>query len=529
MPIRLAFHGAASTVTGSYFLIEHEAGRFLIDCGLFQGTKTVRTLNYGSFPFAPTGIDFVLLTHAHTDPAGLLPKLRRQGFTGPIHATEPTIDLLRFMLPDSGHIQEFEVERLNRRNRQRGRPLVQPIYTRADAERCLEQTVPCNYGTWLKPGAGVRARYWNASHILGSASIELEVMDGGQTQHLLFSGDIGPDETTFHDDPDAPAGVDHLIVETTYGDRDREDVTVEQRRDHLAREIRAALEAGGNLIIPAFAVERSQELLYSILTLMRAGEIPEAKVFLDSPLAVQATEVFMRHRDTLAEAEDLHAVFRDRRLKFCETADDSKAINAIRAGAIVLSASGMCEAGRIRHHLKHHLWRAESTVLFVGYQAPGTLGQLIQGGEPSVRIEGEEIAVRARIRTLDAFSAHADQRELVRWVERRLPVRQGLFLTHGEPSAMQAFRSHLAALGIDPRLVHLPSLDSAYELTAGATPRPLATESRLPPEAAALPSDWNNAYAHLLLELGRRLRAMPDDATRLATLERIRAVLERGR
>lgn len=525
MPIRLAFHGAASTVTGSCYLVQHDGGRFLVDCGLFQGTKTIRELNYGRFPFAPTSLDYVLLTHAHTDHAGLLPKLRRQGFKGPIHATEPTIDLLRFMLPDSGHIQEFEVERLNRRNRQRGRPLVEPIYTRRDAERCLDQAEACELGTWFEPGSGVRARYWNAGHILGSASIELEVLDGGRPLRLLFSGDLGPDETTFHEDPEAPAGVDHLIVESTYGDRDREDLTVEQRRAHLAREVRDALAAGGNLLIPAFAVERSQELLYTILDLMRRGEIPEAKVFLDSPLAVRATQVFKHHRDTLAEGQDLEAVFADPRLTFCERAEDSKAINAIRAGAIVLAASGMCEAGRIRHHLKHNLWRAESTVLFVGYQAQGTLGQVIQSGEPMVRIEGEEVAVRARIRTIDAFSAHADQQELVRWVERRLPVRHGLFLTHGEPGAMIGLRGHLAGIGLDPALVHLPALDAIYELAAGAAPQLLPGPSRLPPEAAALPADWHNAHAHLVLELGRKLKELQDDEQRLLLLDRVRQAL----
>ena len=453
MPIRLTFHGAASTVTGSCYLVEHDRGRFLVDCGLFQGTKTIRELNYGPFPFAAQSIDYVLLTHAHTDHAGLLPKLRRAGFKGTIHATEPTIDLLRFMLPDSGAIQEFEVERLNRRNRQRGRPLVEPIYTRRDAERCLEQASPCDYDAWFAPGPGIRARYWDAAHVLGSASIELEIADGaGPPLRLLFSGDIGPDETTFHQLPQAPAGTDILLVESTYGDRDREDVTVEQRRDRLAREIRDALAAGGNLIIPAFAVERSQELLYTILLLMRAGAIPGTKVFLDSPLAVRATEAFRRHRDTLAEAADLDEVFADPRLSFCESAEDSKAINRITSGAIILSASGMCEAGRIRHHLKHHLWRPQSTVLFVGYQAPGTLGQLIQSGEPMVRIEGEEIAVRARIHTINSFSAHADQHELVRWVERCLPVRQAIFLTHGEPAAMIAFRTHLAAAGVEPAM-----------------------------------------------------------------------------
>jgi metallo-beta-lactamase family protein len=371
----------------------------------------------------------------------------------------------------------------------------------------------------------VRARWWNAAHILGSASLEVEIQDGGRPLRLLFSGDIGPDETTFHEEPQAPSDIDVLLVESTYGDRDREDVTVEQRRARLGREIREALAAGGNLLIPAFAVERSQELLATILDLMRRGEVPGTKVFLDSPLAVRATEVFTRHRDTLAEPRDLAELFSDPRLSFCESAEDSKAINRIPSGAIVLAASGMCEAGRIRHHLKQHLWRAQSTVLFVGYQAPGTLGQLIQSGEPLVRIEGEEIAVKARIRSIDSFSAHADQQELVRWVQGRLPVHRAVFLTHGEPGAMIAFRGHLAAAGVDLDLIRMPALDAVFTLAADAAPVAVPGPSRLPPEAAALPADWHNAHSRLVLDLHRRLATQPDDTARLALLDRLRREL----
>jgi metallo-beta-lactamase family protein len=232
--------------------------------------------------------------------------------------------------------------------------------------------------------------------------------------------------------------------------------------------------------------------------------------------------VFARHRDTLAETGDLEGLFADPRLSFCESAEDSKAINRIPSGAIILAASGMCEAGRIRHHLKQHLWRPQSTVLFVGYQAPGTLGQVIQSGEPLVRIEGEEIAVKARIRTIDSFSAHADQQELVRWVERRLPVRRGLFLTHGEPGAMIAFRGHLAAVGVDPELILMPALDAVFTLSANQPPEAVPGPSRLPPEAAALPADWHNAHSRLVLDVHRRLAALPDDTARLRLLDRLR-------
>jgi metallo-beta-lactamase family protein len=250
MATRLIFHGGAGTVTGSCYEIEHAGGRFLVDCGMFQGTKTVRELNNGTFPFRAGDIDFVLLTHAHIDHSGLLPKLSKHGFERKIHATAPSADLLSFMLPDSGHIQESEVERPNRRNPRRGRPPVEPIYTRSDAENCLRQIVSVAYERWFEPGAGVRARFWNAGHILGSASIELRVGDGAGRVHLLFSEDPGPDEKIFHLDPDAPAGFDYIVCESTYGDRDRADATVEERRRALGKEIKDALAAGGNLLIP---------------------------------------------------------------------------------------------------------------------------------------------------------------------------------------------------------------------------------------------------------------------------------------
>jgi metallo-beta-lactamase family protein len=526
MPIRLTFHGAASTVTGSCYLVEHPGGRFLVDCGLFQGTKTIRELNYRPLPFSAVGLDFVLLTHAHIDHAGLLPKLVRAGFRGPVMATEPTADLLAFVLPDAADIQESEVARLNARNRRRGRPEVEPIYRRRDAAACLERLEPCDYGRWFEPGRGVRARLWNAAHILGSASIELEIEDGpGAPVRFLFSGDIGPNERELHDDPEGPSGLDHLLVESTYGGRDREDVTVEQRRRRLAREVGEALAAGGPLLIPSFAVERSQELLYTLLDLMERGELPGVPVFLDSPLAVKATQVFTRHRDALSEAGDLARLFATPRLRLCERPEDSAEIDRLPGPAIVLAASGMCEAGRIRRHLRNHLWRPEATVLFVGHQAAGTLGQVILSGEKRVRIGGEEVAVRARIRAIDAFSAHADHKELVAWVQARRPIAGGLFLTHGEEAAAAALRAELAAGGLDPLGIVVPQLDQCFELVRGAAPRRVAAPSRLDPRVAGIAADWHNAYARLLLDIADEVGRLPDDRSRLELLGRLRRTL----
>lgn len=527
MSVSLAFLGAASTVTGSCYLLETPGGRLLVDCGLFQGTKTIRELNYNDFPFEPASIDALLLTHAHIDHSGLVPKLVRKGFKGPIVATGPTAELLGFMLPDSGYIQESEVERLNRRNRRRGRPPVEPIYTQADAVRALDQIRPCELGEWLEPLPGVRARFWNAGHILGSASIEIEIdAAGGQPLRLLFSGDIGPDEKAFHPPPEGPRGVDYLVVESTYGNRDRAEVTLDQRRIRLRDEVREALAAGGDLLIPAFAVERTQELLLGLSVLIRSGEIPEVPIFIDSPLAIKVTQIFARHQGELEDVTGQGDFFDAPWFRFTESVEESKAINKVKGGAIIVAASGMCDAGRIRHHLKEHLWRRDSTVLFVGYQAPGSLGQIIQSGERRVRIQGEEIAVKARIRTIESFSAHADQGELVAWVKDRLPVRNSIFLTHGEPEAMVAFRTKLAEAGCDPASIIAPALDDRFDLVVGSSPVRHDQAPRLSEEAAMASSDWHNAYARLVLDLSGRLKDLPDDPARAALLERLRRSLD---
>lgn len=525
MGVRLIFRGAAGTVTGSCYLIEHDRGRFLIDCGLFQGNRTTRELNYADFPFDPAGIDFVLLTHAHIDHSGLLPKLARRGFAGAIHATEPTVDLLAYLLPDSGAIQESEVERLNRRRQREGKPPVTPIYTRADAEATVPQARVQPMETWFEPGPGVRARLWGAGHILGSASIELAVDAGGRRPlRLLFSGDLGPDEKVFHLAPDAPEGLDYLVCESTYGDRDREDMTVAARRAALEAEIVAARARGGNLVIPSFAVERSQELLHDIGVLMAEGRIAATPVFLDSPLAGRVTSVFVKHAASLGDvALDEARLFRNPNFRIVEDVEESVAINRIRSGAIIISASGMAEAGRIKHHLRNNLWRPEATVLFVGYQAPGTLGALIEGGAERVRIHGHDVEVKATIRSIGNYSAHADQRELLDWVLERRPIAAGLFLTHGEDAARAALKALLVAHGIDPGLIHLPRLDDAFDLRLAAAPLPEALPRRVAPER--LVRDWSDDYVAFSLALTKRLEDLPDDAARAALVRELAGVL----
>ena len=526
MAVTMDFHGAAGSVTGSCYRVVHPKGVFLVDCGMFQGSKTLNALNHRPLPFDPRELTFVLLTHAHIDHSGMLPRLTKAGFRGPIYATPSTSDLLTFMLPDSGSIQESEVERLNRRNQQRGQEKLQPIYTLEDAKACLEQMRDVAYEQWLKVSSGVRVRFWNAGHILGSASLEIEVETGEQqhpTLRLLFSGDLGPSHKAFHPDPEAPEGFDYVVTESTYGGRDRPDATPEQRRARLRDEVKAALDRGGNLLIPSFAIERSQELMLDLAHLFRHHELPASHLYIDSPLAVRATKVFIEHAKDLEDMDD-GSPFEMPNFHFVETVDQSKAVNMIKAGAIILSASGMCEAGRIRHHLKHNLWRPECTVVFVGYQAPGTLGQLLVSGAKTVRIHNEEVIVRASIRRLEGYSGHADGPELVTWIKERLPVKNGIFLTHGEPDSRQAFKAALAAAGCDSSKIFLPELDDRFDLTAGGMVS--AAAPRLPAEQVST-EDWHNKHAAFVLDLRQYLASLKSNADRERLLAELQGRLKK--
>lgn len=517
MSLELSFHGAAGCVTGFCARISTGRANVLIDCGMFQGPKTLKALNYEPFPFRADEVDAVLLTHSHIDHSGLLPKLMRAGFRGPILATAGTRDLCAVMLPDAGDIQESEVRRLNRRNQQRGRDAVEPIYTARDAKRTLELFRPVKLGREVEVAPGIRARYWEAGHILGSASIEVTVETEEGPVVLLFSGDLGPGGRDFLPDPEGPAGVDHLIVESTYGNRARPTLDPAARRRLLAQELRDAQRAGGPLLIPAFAVERSQELLADLQILTRAGEIPEADIFLDSPLAIEATEVFQKRGWSPVMAANPFVDLRSSgRLKFLKEPSESDQLERLRGWHVILAASGMCDAGRVRKHLKRLLWRRDATVLLPGFQAAGTLGRILAEGARTVSIEGEPITVRARVRSLDIYSGHADQDGLVRWAQARAPVRGEVFLAHGEPDGLEGLRDALAKADFDPARLVIPRLDERFILSqTGATPE--AGPARLLPSAATRP-DWHNARARLLLDLNARLDALPSDAAREALL-----------
>ena len=530
IPPRLHFHGASGTVTGSCFLLETGGAGILVDCGLFQGAKSEKELNYRAFPFDPAALDAVILTHAHIDHSGLLPKLVKHGYRGPIHATAPTADLCSVMLPDSGYIQQFEVDHLNRRNVQRGKEPVSPIYTADDAKACLARFRPAAYREWIDAAPGVRARFWNAGHLLGSASAEIELAAGsgeageGPTR-LLFSGDIGPAAKLFHPDPEGPSSLDYVVAEATYGATDRPETTPADRRLRLCEEVRAAANPNGALLIPSFAVERTQELLVDLVALMDEGAVPAAPVIIDSPLATRASEVFARHAGAMDEGRGLLAALRSRHVHFTENVEQSKALDRMHGFHIVISASGMCEAGRIRFRLKNWLWRYEATVLLVGYQAEGTLGRILQDGAEAVRIQGEEIKVRARIRSLDLYSGHADAPELAAWLEKRLPVHRGVFLVHGEDAAVAGLRARIARFVPEAR-IHAPKLDDAFDLTPAGVraltpPRPRRIE---PDRVGRL--DWHNDFSKLLLDIHDAVDRTADERARGVLLRRLRRALE---
>ncbi|MDB4766821.1 MBL fold metallo-hydrolase [bacterium] len=522
----LTFCGAAGTVTGSCSHIKSEAAKFLIDCGLFQGNRTTEELNYQPFPFDPVAAEFLLLTHAHIDHSGLLPKLTNNGFDAPIYATEPTVDLLQFMLRDSAYIQESNIKRKNKKLRRKGKPELKPNYTMADAEQTLKQLKPVAYEKWFEPKPGVRARFWNAGHLLGSASIELEITEDGKPIRMMFSGDLGPEEKAFHPEPNAPTGYDYIISESTYGDRDRDDYTLEKRREMMREELVRGLSRGGNVVIPAFAVERSQELLHDIAALLDSGQIPNATVFLDSPMARKATEVFKKYSNTMEDiVVDEAELFRHENFRIVQSVEESKAVNDVKQGAIIISASGMCNAGRIKHHLKNNIYRSQCTILFVGYQSPGTLGHIITGGAKNVRIHGQQYKVNAEIRRLGNYSAHADQGELIDWIVERGPASCGLFLNHGDDDAREVLSELLAKRGLDKSKIHRPQFDETFQIAAGCSAKSVSVpKPRV--EASQLQRDWHNDYAAFMLELSSKLNEIKSAEDRQALIARLTDTLK---
>jgi len=456
--VEIAFLGAASEVTGSCFRVDSDGAHFLVDCGMFQGGRAAGEKNVAALEFDVRSLDFVLLTHAHIDHSGLLPRLAARGFSGPIYATPATIDLAGAMLPDSAHIQEKDAEWARERGQARRQAAgaahghanrqgfdvderTEPLYTMAEVQTCLRQLKAVEYDRMQEPRAGVRFRFRDAGHILGSAIVEIWIDTPSGTRKLVFSGDLGQPGRPVMDDPTPIPDADVLVVESTYGNRLHKPLA--SSYEEFAQVLTATLSRG-NVLIPAFAVGRTQEVLHVLADLVRQKRAPELTIFVDSPLASRATEIMAKYAATLdRESRDLTAWLaghQDRvRIRFTETPQESMAINSIRSGAVIVAASGMCEGGRIRHHLRHNLARDECAIVFTGFQAAGTLGRQIVDGASRVRLFREDVPVRAGVHTIGGLSAHGDQAALLGWLSafRRGPSRT--FVVHGERETALAF------------------------------------------------------------------------------------------
>ncbi len=459
--------GAAGTVTGSNYLVEAEGVKILVDCGMFQGLRQLEERNYIDFPYDPKTVTHLFLTHAHIDHSGLIPKLVRHGFSGVILSTTATTDLCKIMLADSAHIQEVEARWRNRKKKRAGRGrLIEVLYTQEDAEASMGYFQPTNYDKDVTLSPALRARFSDAGHILGSAIIELWIKERDREVKLVFSGDLGSTDQPIIRNPTYIKEADVVFIESTYGNRLHK--SKKGTYQELKEVIIAAHQDGGNVVIPAFAVERTQEVLYVLNELYHEKQIPHMDVYVDSPLAISATEIFANHPECFDEATIAKLRTGDHPLEFpgmhfSRSAEESMALNEIKKGAIIIAASGMGHAGRIKHHLRHNLWRPEAHVVFVGYQAQGTTGRLIVDGARHVKIFCEEVTVRANIHTIGGFSAHADRDGLLKWLDYFDPRPAATVIVHGEASSSLAFGDYvnekLGLVPIVPQLGEIIDLD----------------------------------------------------------------------
>ena len=502
--MKITFIGATHEVTGSCTLLEVCGKRYLVDCGMEQGTDVFENV---PIPVAAGEIEAVFLTHAHIDHSGMLPKLYKDGFRGAIYTTPTTCNLCNIMLRDSAHIQESETQWRNRKAERAGEALIEPVYTTQDALGAISRFRPCNYGEGIQVGEGIHIRFTDIGHLLGSACIELWLTEAGQTKKIVFSGDVGNLNQPILNDPQFVEEADYLVIESTYGNRlhaDRADPIA-----NLAKVLQETLDRGGNLVIPSFAVGRTQEMLYAIREIKQKRMLrghDSFPVYVDSPMAVEATGVFTENRWECFDEEAMEYVnaginpIAFAGLKLSITSDESKAINFDDQPKVILSASGMCEAGRIRHHLKHNLWRPECTILFVGYQSVGTLGRVILEGAPEVKLFGEPIEVRAKIMSMRGLSGHADKEGLIEWLEGFKEKPRKVFVVHGEDSVCANF---VECLQVEyGQRAYAPYSGTVFNLLSGqlefeASPIPLQKKTQ----------PATGAYARLLAA-GQRLLAI---------------------
>ena len=500
--MKLTFFGAAKAVTGSCHCVEVNGRKVLVDCGLQQGRDEQ---DNRELDFVPGYIDDVVVTHAHIDHSGRLPLLVKQGFSGNIYCTRLTAQLLSIMLRDSAQIQENDAAYENQKGKRAGKPPVEPLYTLEDVEKTLRHIVTCEYGWELDISDGIKIRFVDAGHLLGSACVEMWLTEQGFTKKIVFSGDIGNRKQPIIRSPQPITEADYVVTESTYGDRLHNVKEKPNYADDLARVIDETLAKGGNLVIPSFAVGRTQELLYFIREIKEQGLVdsdPDFQVYVDSPLAGAATEIFSGDLTGYLDEEAVEhlrggALFRFPGLNITESTGESRELNLDARPKVIISASGMCDAGRIRHHLKHNLWRPESTILFVGYQAEGSLGRRILDGADHVKLFGEEIAVRARIVRFHGLSSHADRDGLVRWISLYTPKPQQVFVVHGEARAAENYAQTLTEMGFS---AHAPNYEEVYDLLED---RMIAPGVVLEPKAA--PVDPGSPAYRRLEDVGKKL------------------------
>ncbi len=533
--MKIHFIGAAHEVTGSCTLIEVKNKYFLIDCGMEQGRDVFENL---PLPILPSEIEAVFLTHAHIDHSGMLPKLYKDGFRGKIYATDVTCDLSNIMLRDSAHIQESEAQWQSRKSERAGKEPVEPIYTTADAVGAVSLFVRCNYGRKRQVSDGVSIRFTDIGHLLGSACIEIWLKEGETEKKIVFSGDVGNTGQRIICDPQNVEEADYLVIESTYGNRthpaEKKDITAE-----LARHLQRTFDRGGNVIIPSFAVGRTQEMLYAIREIKEKGLVKghgSFPVYVDSPLASEATAIFMQCNPVCFDEETLALIRKGINplwfdgIRITESLEDSKNINTDLNPKVIISASGMCEAGRIRHHLKHNLWKKNNLILFVGYQTAGTLGQRLLSGARKVTLFGEEISVKAEIGALQGMSGHADREGLIRWVEGFKKKPSLVFVNHGDFEACEDFKELLCRKGYN---AHSPFSGSEYNLTNGQMTvftegKPIKEKDSSKSKRASAVHQDMVSEAQKLLELTKERGSMSNkDNAKLAS--QIRALIEKWR
>lgn len=530
--VRVTCLGGAGTVTGSSYLIESVAGnKVLVDCGLFQGGKNMEERNWKEWGFDPARISTLFLTHAHIDHSGKIPKLVKDGFQGRILASPPTAELCSIMLLDAAHVQEMDAEWQTRKNKRRSNMEVLPLYTTEDAEASLRLLAPIEKDKIVEPEPGIRARMRNSGHILGSSVLELWVEEGRAPLKMVFSGDLGKKNQLIVQDPHEIFDADYLFLESTYGNRLHR--SLEESKVELMEAIQYAVSHKEKVLIPAFAVERTQEILYILGEFQRAGRLPKIPIFVDSPLAIKATQIFRKNKtyyDKEAQAivDQGYDPFDMPNLRFTESTEESRAINKSEGSAIIIAGNGMCTAGRIRHHLKHNLWRSGTSLVIVGFQAQGSTGRQIVDGAKQVRILGETVSVKAKVFTIGGFSAHADQNDLLEWVG-HFESNPRVFLVHGEPSASEALAAKIRErLGLD---VYIPKWKERLVLK----PREMVVDEAAEPEAlpdfqAAIINtivELENQLKHLKKELRSRKKVGEDDVDRLKFIEEeIKGIVE---